>query len=84
MLNISPAICVGPPAPDDAKLSCPGFARASAITSWRVRAGMPGLITITCGATAMPAIGAKSRTGSYGVLIMLDKMACVLAINMIV
>ena len=55
---------VPPPLPAEAKLSAPGFARASAIRSFTFFAGTPGCTTSTNGSVAISEIGWKSLIGS--------------------
>ena len=61
-LKISPANCVRPPAP--AKLSFPGCALASAISSRTLFAGTDGCTISTIGNVFTSVIGAKSLTPS--------------------
>ena len=53
-----------PPLPAEPKVSLPGFALASAISSVTVFAGTDGCTTSTRGATCVRLTGAKSFTGS--------------------
>jgi hypothetical protein len=46
--------------------SCPGRARASAISSRVLRAGSDGCTTIACGEMVTIVIGTRSLYGSYG------------------
>jgi hypothetical protein len=52
------------PLPEPAKLTCPGRARASAISSFTDFAGSEGCTTSTLGASATRLTGVKSFTGS--------------------
>ena len=61
-LKISPANCVRPPAP--AKLSLPGSAFASAISSRTLPAGTDGCTISTMGKVLTLVIGAKSSRPS--------------------
>ena len=53
-----------PPAPAEPKLSTPGFALASAISSWIDFAGTLRLTTRTSGVVLISVIGSKSLAGS--------------------
>src|SRR5256885_13594261 len=66
MRNSSPARCDELPTPAEAKLSVPGFAFASAISSRTVRTGVEGWTTRILGVEATRLTGAKSATGSKG------------------
>ena len=59
-LKSSPERCATPPAPEDAKLSVPGFALASAISSCTFFAGTAALATSTTGMSATMLTGARS------------------------
>ena len=64
----SAAMCVMLPWPAEAKLSVPGFARASAISSGSVFAGSFGLTTTTIGPCDSCTTGVMSATGSKRIL----------------
>jgi hypothetical protein len=57
-------MCCEVPAPAEAKLSDPGFARASAISSLIEPAASEGVTSVTLGTSASGAIGANALTGS--------------------
>jgi len=59
-LNISPEMCDWMPLPPEPKLSLPGCAFASAISSPTLFAATDGCTTSTCPALAIIEIGAKS------------------------
>src|SRR5512140_2912093 len=65
-LSTSPARWFPVPLPDDAKLICPGFDLASAMSSWTERAGTDKVTTRIYGVVAQKAIAAKSFTRSKG------------------
>ncbi len=62
----TPARCGAPPTPEIAKLSFPGFAFASATSSFTEPAGIDGCTTRMCGEYATIVTGAKSFAGSNG------------------
>ena len=64
LLNTSPAMCCGVPAPGLANESLPGCAFASAISSATLFAGTSLLTARMLGDTSSRAIGARSRGGS--------------------
>src|SRR6266849_5328878 len=66
MRKSSPARCEELPTPAEAKLNAPGFAFASAMTSFTVRARVEGWTTRILGVEATRLTGAKSATGSNG------------------
>ena len=63
-LNSSPARWLEPPLPAEPKLSAPGLALASAISSWIDFAGTLRLTTTTSGVVLISVIGSKSLAGS--------------------
>ena len=64
LLNSSPDTCTEVPMPGEPKVSCPGLAFASAISSCRVFAGTSLLTTSRFGVEAIRVTGAKSLTMS--------------------
>ena len=64
VLKSSPARWLTVPVPDDAKLSLPGCALASAINSLTDFAGTAGCTRTISGTIAVCTTGEKSRTGS--------------------
>jgi len=60
-LNSSPPKCLFDPGPDDAKVSWPGLALASAMNSWTVLAGTELLTTMTASVEKHGATATKSR-----------------------
>jgi hypothetical protein len=65
-LRSSPAIWFELPSPLDPKLSVPGFALASAMSSLRFFAGSEGCAASTFAPCTHRAMGSKSRSVSYG------------------
>ena len=63
-LNSSPASRDGVPPPAEPKVSVPGRARASAMSSPTLRAGTSAWTTRTIGVTTASEIGERSLTGS--------------------
>jgi hypothetical protein len=63
-LNSSPARCGAPPLPEEEKVSSPGRALASAITSLTENAGRSALTVMIKGSFATRMTGAKSFAGS--------------------
>ena len=66
ILNASPAMCSDEPTEPIAKLSWPGLALASAISSFTLLAGSEGCATRIEGEVATSVSGVKSFTGSKG------------------
>ena len=56
------------PTPDEAPVSCPGCARASAINSFTDFAATPGCITRNDGELVASVTGSRSRAGSKRML----------------
>ena len=69
ILNISPDRWIVPPLPDDANVSLPGCALASAITSLTRLRLHRGMHTITFIDDAIGATATKSAAGSSGMLL---------------
>ena len=65
-LKSSKVRCVALPVPLEAKVSCPGLRRASAMSSPTFCTGTDGCAARMCDERPVRVIGAKSRMLSYG------------------
>jgi hypothetical protein len=73
--NASPAMCCVLPTPEDAYFKSPGFAFASATSSFTSFAGTAGFTTSTFGTTTIRPTGCRSFNGSKASLSMCGAIA---------